>query len=78
MENLKKAVDMLENLNIKADGVLGLSTLLWQSTAEGMSELEEDIYSGATYLLRTEIEDIHDKLHEVIDMIYDKLKEARA
>ena len=77
MENLKKAVYMLENLNIKADGVLGLSTLLWQSTSEGMTELEE-VYSGATYLLMSEVEYMHDKIHEVVDMLYDGLKEVRA
>ena len=78
MENLEKAVYMLENLNIKADGVLGLSTLLWQSTSEGMTELEEDIYSGATYLLMSEVEYMHDKIHEVVDILYDGLKEVRA
>ena len=78
MENLEKAVYMLENLNIKADGVLGLSTLLWQSTSEGMTELEEEVYSGVTYLLMSEVEYMHDKIHEVVDMLYDGLKEVRA
>lgn len=75
---LQSAYNALESLDLDIDCMESLSFLLWQSLAEYSTELDRDIHGNAAYMLNKKIEQIHDALHDIGDLLSDGLKEVRA
>ena len=74
MEKLKEALNKLDELAVKMDGIMGVSFLLWESIDGGSDRVKVDIHGSATYFLHDEITAIHD----IGDLLSDGLKEVRA
>lgn len=78
MEKLSEALNKLDELAVKMDGIMGVSFLLWESIDEGSDRVKVDIHGSAAYFLHDEITAIHDALHDIGDLLSDGLKEVRA
>ena len=78
MEKLKEALNKLDELAVKMDGIMGVSFLLWESIDGGSDRVKVDIHGSATYFLHDEITAIHDALHDIGDLLSDGLKDVRA
>lgn len=76
MEKLKNAITDLDRFLVKIDCIAGLSHVLWESMAEGTSEVDVD-YTNATFLLNEEIRAFNEKIHKISEQMYCGLKEMR-
>lgn len=76
MEKINEAFQTLGELEVRVNGIVGLSFLLWESIAEGNFDITADTHGSAAYLLNTEIKAIHDELRNIEDMLSDGLREV--
>lgn len=76
MEELKNAAFDLDMFLFKIDCIAGLSHVLWESMAEGTSEVDAD-YTNVAFLLNEEIKAFNEKIHKISEQMYCGLKEMR-
>ena len=55
MEKLSEALNKLDELAVKMDGIMGVSFLLWESIDGGSDRVKVDIHGSAAYFLHDEI-----------------------